>query len=302
MRIKMTRPQSGIFAEQSTAFEVIEYRAKTCATLQQIRMALAELKQQLDTIELVIGFGPKLLQTLTGSNETIFDEYTPRQSSHGHQAPATQTDLFLWFHSNDQNNLAEALIALQPIMEKVMTMTQQCSGFKYRDNRDLTGFVDGSANPKDLAAKQQAALVAAEHPLSGGSFILGQIWQHQLSKFHHQSISEQEQIIGRTKADSIELSGKAMPNNSHVNRTDLTIDEVAQKMYRRSMPFANASQQGLYFLGFSCQLSRFDALLDSMYGLTDDGITDRLLDFSQPVSGSYWFAPSEDMLATLLQS
>ena len=297
----MTHPQSGIFAEQSTTFEVIEYQTKAGIPRKQVSQALAAVKHQLKNIELVIGFGPDLWQSLTNSDEKIFDAYTPRQSNNGHHAPATQTDLFLWLHSSDKALLAEALISLQPIMDEVMSIVHQCSGFKYRDNRDLTGFVDGSANPKDLAAKQEAAIVESSHPLSGGSFILGQIWHHQLGKFHQQSVLEQEQAIGRTKTDSIELTGEAMPNNSHVSRTDLTVADVAQKMYRRSMPFANATHQGLYFLGFTCQLSRFNALLDSMYGLTEDGITDRLLAFSQPISGSFWFAPSEEMLTTLIK-
>ena len=148
----MAHPQSGIFAEQSTTFEVIEYQTKAGIPRKQVNQALAAVKQQLKNIELVIGFGPDLWQSLTNSDEKIFDAYTPRQSNNGHHAPATQTDLFLWLHSSDKALLAEALISLQPIMDEVMSIVHQCSGFKYRDNRDLTGFVDGSANPKDLAA------------------------------------------------------------------------------------------------------------------------------------------------------
>ena len=56
----------------------------------------------------------------------------------------------------------------------------------------------------------------------------------------------------------------------------------------------------LCFLAFACELSRFDVLLRSMFGASGDGIHDRLIEFSRAVTGSYWFAPSEEDLAEIL--
>jgi len=91
-----------------------------------------------------------------------------------------------------------------------------------------------------------------------------------------------------------------MPNNSHVSSVDLKVNGEAMKIYRRSFPFANTEDNGLFFLGFSKNIQRFDVQLKSMLGLSDDKITDRLMDFSIPQTGSYYFAPSSNELSKIL--
>jgi putative iron-dependent peroxidase len=122
---------------------------------------------------------------------------------------------------------------------------------------------------------------------------------HDLDAFNAMPQAEQEQVIGRTKPDSIELEGDAMPASSHVSRTDVSEDGVALKIYRRSAPFGSVGRHGLYFLAFSCDPHRFDVQLRRMFGVSGDGEHDRLIEFSEPVSGSYWFAPSIEDLAGL---
>ena len=71
------------------------------------------------------------------------------------------------------------------------------------------------------------------------------------------------------------------------------------EIYRRSTPYGRVGELGLYFVAFSADRSRFDKMLARMFGLVD-GKHDRLLDFTRPVSGSYYFAPSLDALDGLL--
>jgi putative iron-dependent peroxidase len=40
-------------------------------------------------------------------------------------------------------------------------------------------------------------------------------------------------------------------------------------------------------------------MLGRMFGTAGDGIHDRLVDFSRPVSGAYYFAPPLDLLAAM---
>ncbi len=143
------------------------------------------------------------------------------------------------------------------------------------------------------------ALVPQGQPGAGGAFVLSQKWVHDLEAFGALPVAEQERVIGRSKADSIELEGAAMPADSHVSRSDVTLDGVAQKIYRRSTPFGGVAEHGLYFLAFSCELSRFEVQLRRMFGVSGDGLHDRLMAFSRPLTGSYWFAPAEDDLARL---
>jgi len=126
-------------------------------------------------------------------------------------------------------------------------------------------------------------------------------WVHDLAAFHALSTYEQERVIGRSKSDSIELTGADMPPDWHVSRTDAERDGVAQKIYRRSVPFGRVAEHGLYFPAFACQLARLQFLLERMYGATSDGVHDRLIEYTMPVSGSYLFAPSAPALARALQ-
>jgi putative iron-dependent peroxidase len=190
----------------------------------------------------------------------------------------------------------DAGLAIHRAMAGVATLGLDEKGFKYHDSRDLTGFIDGTANPKEEAARA-AALVSDDAPGAGGSFVLTQRWVHDLDAFESLPVADQERVIGRTKPDSIELEGDDMPPDSHVSRTDVS----SAKIYRRSAPFGSVAEKGLYFLAFACDIDRFDLLLRRMYGVTDGSIRDRLTVYSRPVTGSYWFAPSEEALSSLLK-
>ena len=110
---------------------------------------------------------------------------------------------------------------------------------------------------------------------------------------------EQEGIVGRTKVDDIELEGAAMLDDSHVSRTDASEDGVALKVWRRSSPFGSVSEHGLYYVAFACDIHRFDVQLRRMYDLVGDGLHDRLIEFSEAVSGAYWYAPGAAELQKL---
>lgn len=171
-------------------------------------------------------------------------------------------------------------------------MALEQHGYLFRDSRDLTGFIDGTANPKE-DARRDVALVPEGKPGAAGSFVLAQQWVHDLTSFHAMDETDQERVIGRTKPDSIELSGDAMPLDSHVSRTDLKKDGVGVKIYRRSAPFGGVLEHGLYFWGFAGELERFDLMLASMFGTTGDGLHDRLIEYSRATTGAYYFAPSQ---------
>jgi putative iron-dependent peroxidase len=72
------------------------------------------------------------------------------------------------------------------------------------------------------------------------------------------------------------------------------------EIYRRSTPYGRVGELGLYFVAFSADRARFDKMLARMFGTSGDGLHDHLTDFSRPVSGSYYFAPSLDALDGLL--
>jgi putative iron-dependent peroxidase len=124
-------------------------------------------------------------------------------------------------------------------------------------------------------------------------------WVHDLDAFNRLSVDEQQRVFGRTKADSIELPPAQKPPDAHIARVQTTVDGQELEIFRRSVPYGTSREYGLYFVAFSAERSRYDRMLARMFGTTSDGICDRLTDFSRPVSGAYYFAPSLNALNEL---
>src|SRR5439155_1306802 len=79
---------------------------------------------------------------------------------------------------------------------------------------------------------------------------------------------------------------------AHIARVTIDVAGEELKIFRRSVPYGTVEEHGLYFIAFSADPSRYDRMLARMFGTAGDGVHDRLIDFSRPVSGAYYFAPS----------
>ncbi len=289
----VTAFQPAIFDRNSRQHLFLEFILRPGTDTASLRHALAELVgEHHASVKQVLAFGSALCKRLD------IDVSFPDFSLDG-VVPATQADLFLWLQGDHRSDLFDVAISCRDKLDGYFSVQLEQDGFVYHDMRDLTGFVDGIGNPEgDNALK--AALVPEGHPGAGGSFVFAQLWRHDLAEFKRLSVAEQENVFGRTKADAVEFDAERMPVDAHVGRVDTDHEGVPQKIWRRSLPWGNSSQHGLYFLAFSCELERFDFLLRRMYGLTEDGIRDQLPRFSAPQTGSYWYAPTQIMLAGLL--
>lgn len=76
-------------------------------------------------------------------------------------------------------------------------------------------------------------------------------------------VDAQEQVMGRTKLESIELDDEVKPKNSHVARTvveDNKGEELA--ILRHSLPYGDGrGDQGLFFIAYTNDLSIIDSML-----------------------------------------
>ena len=304
----MGQAQAGIFVEGSAHHYFLEYDAAGGAGVdairEQLRTALSAAPGAPKDREpqQVIGFADSLWRQLAPSSNCLPEALRPFRAIEGvsgHRAPATQHAIWVWIHGDHHDeNFARALW-VHEAMRGVASLALEERGFCYRDSRDLTGFVDGTANPEE-DARQLAALIPDGARGSAGSFVLSQRWIHDLSAFHGLPVAEQERVIGRSKPDSEELKGDAMPADSHVRRTDIEKQGAPLEIYRRSAPIGTVEEHGLYFLAFARDPGRFEALLKSMFGSSGDGVHDRLIEFSKPTSGAFYFAPSQaDLKAAL---
>jgi putative iron-dependent peroxidase len=298
----MATPQPGIFAQGTRSHYHLEFDLRPGVDLTALAGCVARLREPHVTVggaNLVVGFGPTVWRALAPDDAPddlgAFSAIQSAVEGDGRRAPATQHDAWVWLHGTGPDVLLDmarlVTVALGPELE--LAAEQPC--FVYRDSRDLTGFVDGTENPPVEEASEVA--VIDDGPGAGGSHVITMRWVHDLAAFDRLDVPDQEAVIGRTKPDSVELDDK--PATAHISRVVIEEDGEELEIYRRSAPYGRVGEHGLYFVAFSAERSRFDKMLARMFGTTGDGLHDHLTDFSTPVSGSYYFAPSLQALAGL---
>jgi Dyp-type peroxidase family len=140
------------------------------------------------------------------------------------------------------------------------------------------------------------------YPWEGGSHVIAMRWVHELDAFESLPVAEQQRVFGRTKADSAELAPAEKPPTAPIARVETSEGGRELEIFRRSVPYGTAREHGLYFVAFSAERSRYDRMLARMFGTAGDGVHDRLTDFSHPVSGAHYFAPSLTVLNEIADS
>jgi putative iron-dependent peroxidase len=178
--------------------------------------------------------------------------------------------------------------AIENALGSAFRLDRVVDGFKYDRGLDLSGYEDGTENPKGDDAVA-AAIVGGRGPgLDGSSFVAVQQWIHDLDHFESLSPDERDNIVGRRLSDNEEIEDA--PPSAHVKRTAQESFEPEAFVVRRSMPWADAIGEGLMFVAFGKSLDAFEAQLRRMVG-EEDGITDGMFRFSRPISGSYFWCP-----------
>ncbi len=202
--------------------------------------------------------------------------------------PSTQASLWICAGAADAPALHDLTTELHAAVDEAFSLHEEVAMFRYREGRDLTGYVDGSANPEgDLAAT--AALVdGAGAGLDGGSFVAVQRWIHDLGAFARLDAQTRDHVIGRRISDNEEIEDA--PEWAHVKRAEQEDYDPPAFMVRRSMPWGGAGEKGIYFVAYGRTLDPFERVLTRMSG-KDDGVVDGLLRFSRAVSGGYYFCP-----------
>jgi putative iron-dependent peroxidase len=295
-------PQPGIFAQGTRSHYHLEFDLRAGVTDAEIRAALGGLREPPVTAggsNIVVGFGAALWQWLEpDATPAGLVPFTAIEGE-GRRAPATQHDIWVWSHGTGEDVELDVARAVATTLAPVATLAAEQPCFVYLDSRDLTGFIDGTENPP-VEAAHEVAIVPDDARGAGGSFVLAQKWVHDLGAFHAQSLEQQQFTIGRTKPDSVELDDK--PETAHIARVVIEEDGEELEIYRRSTPYGRVGELGLYFLAFSADPSRFTKMLARMFGTSGDGLHDHLTDFTHPVSGAFYFAPSLDALDGILPS
>ncbi len=293
----MYTPQAGIFALGTSSHAYLEFDLVDAGKWKEFASTISAIREPRTTtggVNFVIGFRPELWRglmpadmpaELAGFNKSI-------QGVEGFTMPATQHDALVWLSGSAYDVVFDMARSVVRDLDGLATLGEETSSWPYRHDRDLTGFIDGSENPTLLEAPGYA-LIPEGTAGAAGSVLLLQKWNHKVTQWEALPVQEQELVMGRSKADSVEMENK--PSTSHVARTD---QDVFGNIFRRNMPYGTVGNHGTVFVGFCAEQKPLATMLDSMAGLVN-GERDALTRYTEPLTGSYYFVPSVESLLQL---
>ena len=210
--------------------------------------------------------------------------------------PSTPGDIFVMIKSERIDLNFQAAKYIRNTFADIATLTEDIQGYKYLDNRDMIDFVDGTENPNG-DERVEAVLVADDVGLhQGGSYLHVQRYIDRQGRWDKQTTEYQEQVIGRTKMDNVELSDDIKPAWAHNAKSKVEIAGEEIKMLRQNRPYGNAIEHGTMFVGFAATPSIIETSLSQMIHADENGHYDRLLDFVEAKTGCLFFMPSKAFL------
>jgi len=216
-----------------------------------------------------------------------------------HHAPSTPGDLLFHIRAESLDVCFELAGRVLRAMAGAITVVDEVHGFRFFDNRDLLGFVDGTENPDGPLARAATQIGDEDPDFAGGCYVHVQKYLHDMAAWNALSVEEQERVVGRTKVDDIELPDEVKPANSHVALNVITDDDGNElKILRHNMPFGEVGtgEYGTYYIAYSRTPSVTERMLRNMFIGDPPGNTDRILDFSTARTGCLFFTPTVDFL------
>jgi porphyrinogen peroxidase len=216
-----------------------------------------------------------------------------------HRAVATPGDLLFHIRAATMDLCWELASLVGGRLAGAATVVDEVHGFKYFDERDLLGFVDGTENPTGTAAEAAVTIGAEDPAFTGGSYVIVQKYLHDMAAWDALTVEQQERVIGRAKLSNVEMSDDVKPSNSHVAlNTIVEADGTQRQILRENMPFGSlgAGEFGTYFIGYASTPTVTELMLQRMFLGDPPGNYDRILDFSTAVTGTLFFVPTGDFL------
>lgn len=283
--------QPGILEPVPAVARYVHFNVGGQQDAQAIKDALKRLSPLANGSDVVVGIGPSLVTAL-GAIVPGLREF-PDFSREGVKVPATPAQLWVWLRGDDLGDLLHITRKAQKALAPVFAIRHVVDAFRHSlgesgHGKDLTGFEDGTENPKGDDAVQ-AAFAGGHGPgLDGSSFVAVQQWVHDLDAFEALGDEAAAHHFGRHRHTNEELDDA--PEWAHVKRTAQESFEPEAFVLRRSMPWMMSMQAGLQFVAFGRSLDAFEAQMRRMAG-HDDGIVDAMFRISKPVTGAYFWCP-----------
>jgi porphyrinogen peroxidase len=251
----------------------------------------------------VMGFGSDAWDRLFGPPRPA--ELHPFREIHAgaRHAISTPGDLLFHIRAKRMDLCFELATQFMARIGNAVSPVDEVHGFRYFDDRDLIGFVDGTENPRGAAAIDAVFIGDEDAAFAGGSYVIVQKYLHDLDAWNALSTEAQEHIVGRTKLSDVELDDSVKPTSAHNALTTIVENGREIKILRDNMPFGRAAdgEFGTYFIGYSRSPRTIEQMLENMFVGRPPGNYDRLLDFSRAVTGNLFFVPSATFLDNLTE-
>jgi putative iron-dependent peroxidase len=280
-----------------------------CSILHSFCRELAALVRAVEFRDLeaglscVIGFGSDAWDRVFGQPRPL--ELHPfREIRAGtRHAVSTPGDLLFHVRAKRMDLSFELVTQIMARLGSAISPVDEVQGFRYFDDRDLLGFVDGTENPRGAAAADAVVIGDEDADFAGGSYVIVQKYLHDLGAWNALSTEAQERIIGRTKLSDVELDASVKPTSAHNALTTIVNNGEEVKILRDNMPFGRPAhgEFGTYFIGYSRSPRTIEQMIENMFIGRPPGNYDRLLDFSRAVTGNLFFVPSATFLENVAE-
>ena len=253
-------------------------------------------------ISCVMGFGSDAWDRLFGPPRPAELHPFREIRAGARHAVSTPGDLLFHIRAKRMDLCFELAMQIMARIGDAVSPVDEVHGFRYFDDRDLIGFVDGTENPRGEAAMDAVIVGEEDAAFAGGSYVIVQKYLHDLDRWNALSTEAQERIIGRGKLSDIELDDSVKPTSAHSALTTIVEDGKEIKILRDNMPFGRAAhgEFGTYFIGYSRSPRTIEQMLENMFIGRPPGNYDRLLDYSKAVTGTLFFVPSATFLANVV--
>jgi porphyrinogen peroxidase len=295
----LTRAAIFLVATLNPGFDKRATLRSFCGDLAALVRAV-EFRDLEGSLSCVMGFGSDAWDRLFGPPRPAELHPFREIRTGARHAVSTPGDLLFHIRAERMDLCFELATQFMARIGNAVSPVDEVHGFRYFDDRDLIGFVDGTENPRDAAAIDAVLVGDEDAAFAGGSYVIVQKYLHDLGAWNALSTEAQERIIGRTKLSDIELDDSVKPTSAHNALTTIVENGKEIKILRDNMPFGRPAhgEFGTYFIGYSRSPRTIEQMLENMFIGRPPGNYDRLLDFSRAVTGNLFFVPS----ATFLES
>lgn len=305
----MVEPQAVIAPPaRATVFLVVTLTPGREDTVRDLLEDLSGLRRSVsfrapaDQLSCVVGIGSTAWDRLFGGPRPRELHAFVELNGEHHRAPATPGDLLFHLRARRMDLCFELARLIGERLRGAVTVVDEVHAFKYFDERDLLGFVDGSENPEGQLATDSVFIGDEDPDFTGGSYVVVQKYLHDLTAWNALSSQEQEDVIGRTKLANVELPDDVKPADSHVALNTITDENGDErKIVRENMPFGTigSAEFGTYFIGYARTPDVTEEMLRNMFLGDGDASHDRILDFSTAVTGCLFHVPTVSFLDDL---